>query len=153
MIRTCANCKYYHACLSEGHGPYHIHNYCEKLNRVVGKDSISNLVDFLTTHEVEFNMIEEAECIYDDFECGLFGCSLFEEDIDRDMELRKHLESNLDTAFKMLDIILKDNMVWMVPELGKRERVSLDDSTPYLSRKHFLGLKEQFECLRTTILK
>ena len=117
MKKTCFNCAYFHGCLSEEEpSQYHIHNYCEKFNRVLDKDLESEVNSFL---EDNWNTMCKA-CpenigVSDDFETGEAYCWMFNE-ADKafwpDEKYEENKKHNRELAIKTLEYMFKEQEVY-----------------------------------------
>lgn len=149
MLKTCANCNFYHATLSEGSSShFHIHDYCEKFGKLEKFINSSEELFFLNWYQSTYEQykflgfIEDEFPLYNDIETGSSNCWLFKEKKDtasaeEESAMLSSKKSNLHKALMLIDALLEHKIVIEEPDY-KLEKIT-DATCNYLK-----SLKEKF---------
>lgn len=147
MLKTCANCRFYHSTLSESGSHFHIHNYCDKFGKLETFLYSSQELSFLKWYEDtyrQYNFLgftHDDAPIYDDVETGSAVCWLFKAkdktSDDEDANMLDYKKSNLHKAIALIDALLDHEIVCEAPDF-KIERIKDAD------RNYLNTLKEKF---------
>lgn len=135
MHKCCRNCIHYHGCLGEEESFYHIHDYCDKLDRTFMAPMNSVINNFLDDYCIEFDHL----C--DDHETGESYCYQFDQKDSQDESfndnwMKENFEHNKKLAINLVDKIILEAKCYN-NILCKEEELSVDDL------KYFRALRKK----------
>lgn len=138
MKKTCRNCIHFHGCLGEEESFYHIHDYCDVLDRTFSCPMYSIINSFLEDYCTDFDFIS------DDHETGESSCYRFdpidtEDEKFGDAWMKENFEHNKKLALDLLDKIITEGKCYN-NIIGKEEIL-----TEIADLNYFVDLREQIK--------
>jgi len=138
MRKTCYNCSHFHACLTEDDSYYHIHNYCDVLNKSLYCNMYSLINSYLDDctntelHRVDLEKEGLDSSMYDDLETGEAYCYRFAP-VDKDFWPEERFQEafihNKRLALYIIKKILNDNYTLEAKE-RKEDKALIYEKVP-----------------------
>ena len=140
MKRTCLNCSHYHGCLREPDSQYHIHDYCDAMDRTMKSPMLSPICSFLDSYFADALLTSaDSQGAFDDIESGVAGCYRFDPvDKSCDDQMKERFESNRALAIDTIDRIFSCGE-YHNPLTGDIEKIAPEDV------EYFNALRGEFE--------